>query len=115
MPRLTASDFDPAVMQLFDHYVHGRIDRRGFLDGASRYATAGVTAAMLLEALNPKFASAQLVKPDDGRLDARYVEIDSPTGYGRARGYRVKPRNASGRLPGVLVAWEHSTFPTAMV
>ena len=107
MPRLTASDFDPAVMQLFDHYVHGRIDRRGFLDGASRYATAGVTAAMLLEALNPKFASAQLVKPDDGRLDARYVEIDSPTGYGRARGYRVKPRNASGRLPGVLVVHEN--------
>ncbi len=107
MPRLTASDFDPAVMQLFDHYVHGRIDRRGFLDGASRYATAGVTAAMLLEALNPKFASAQLVKPDDGRLDARYVEIDSPTGYGRVRGYRVKPRNASGRLPGVLVVHEN--------
>ena len=107
MPRLTASDFDPAVMQLFDHYVHGRIDRRAFLDGASRYATAGVTAAMLLEALNPKFASAQMIKPDDGRLDARYVEIDSPTGYGRARGYRVKPRNASGRLPGVLVVHEN--------
>lgn len=107
MPRLTARDFDPAVMQLFDQYVHGRIDRRGFLDGASRYATAGVTAAMLLEALNPKFAQAQLVKPDDARLSTRFVEIDSPSGYGKVRGYLARRKDASGKLPGVLVVHEN--------
>ena len=68
MPRLTTRDFDAEVMQLFDQYVHGRIDRRGFLDGASRFATSAVSAAMLLEALSPKFALAQQVEPDDARL-----------------------------------------------
>jgi len=107
MSRLTARDFAPEVMQLFDHYVHGRIDRRAFLDGASRHATGGMTAAMLLAALNPKFALAQQVKPDDARIEARFVEIDSPKGYGRARGYLVKPKDARGRLPGVLVVHEN--------
>jgi len=107
MSRPTARDFDPEVMRLFDHYVHGRIDRRGFLDGASRYATAGVTAAMLLEALNPKFAQAQQIKPDDARLTTRFVEIDSPKGYGKARGYLARPKGAQGKLPAVLVVHEN--------
>jgi carboxymethylenebutenolidase len=32
MTRLTAHDFQPEVLQLFDRYVHGDISRRGFLD-----------------------------------------------------------------------------------
>ena len=32
--RLTAADFDPEVLVLFDAYVHGALDRRGFLDKA---------------------------------------------------------------------------------
>jgi hypothetical protein len=31
-PRATAADFHPEVLRLFDGYVHGRIDRRGFLE-----------------------------------------------------------------------------------
>ena len=31
MERKKASDFDPDVLILFDAYVHGAIDRRGFL------------------------------------------------------------------------------------
>ena len=107
MPRLTANDFAPEVMQLFDQYVHGRIDRRGFLDGAARYAVGGVSATMLLEMLNPKFAEAQQVKTDDPRIKARYVEYASPDGHGRMRGYLVMPAKAAGKLPGVLVLHEN--------
>jgi len=107
MPQLTARDFDPEVMRLFDHYVHDRIDRRGFLEGASRHATGGVTAAMLLTALNPKFALAQQVKPDEPRLATRTVEVDSPAGYGKARGYLAQPKDARGKLPAVLVVHEN--------
>ena len=39
-PRLTAADFHPEVLRLFDKYVHGAIDRRGFLDGAARSRSA---------------------------------------------------------------------------
>ena len=59
--RKTANDFDPDLLILFDAYVHGAIDRRGFLDKAAKYAVGGVTAAALLDALNPKFAEAQQV------------------------------------------------------
>ncbi|MHB8912848.1 MAG: dienelactone hydrolase family protein [Lysobacter sp.] len=102
-----ASDFEPEVLQLFDQYVHGVIDRRGFLAGAARFAVGAATATGLLAALSPQFAAAQQVKPDDPRLSAKYVEFPSPDGYGTGRGYLVKPANARGPLPVVLVAHEN--------
>jgi carboxymethylenebutenolidase len=106
-PRSTANDFDPAVMRLFDQYVHGDIDRRGFLQGAARFAAGGAGAAGLLAALTPQFAAAQQVAPDDKRLAARYLEFPSPQGYGTGRGYLVKPALAQGSLPLVLVVHEN--------
>ena len=107
MDRKTASDFHPEVLRWFDRYVHGDVDRRGFLNGIAKYAIGGVTAAMLLESLSPKFAEAQQIAPDDKRIDARFVEFPSPDGYGKVRAYLVKPANASGKLPGVLVVHEN--------
>lgn len=106
-PRKKASDFDPEVLRLFDQYVHGIIDRRGFLTGAARFAVGGTTAAGLLVALSPQFAAAQQVKPDDKRLQAKYVEFASPKGYGTGRGYLVRPAKAPGPLPVVLVVHEN--------
>ncbi len=106
-PRSTANDFDPAVMRLFDQYVHGDIDRRGFLQGAARFAVGSAGAAGLLAALTPQFAAAQQVAPDDARLSAKFVEFPSPQGHGTARGYLVKPADAKGPLPVVLVVHEN--------
>ncbi len=106
-PRKKASDFDPEVLRLFDQYVHGIIDRRGFLTGAARFAVGATTAAGLLAALSPQFAAAQQVKPDDKRLQAKYVEFASPKGYGTGRGYLVRPAKARGPLPMVLVVHEN--------
>lgn len=106
-PRKTASDFDPEVLRLFDQYVHGVIDRRGFLTGAARFAVGAAGAAGLLAALTPQFAAAQQVKPDDKRLSTRYIEFPSPDGYGTARGYLARPAKAKGPLPVVLVVHEN--------
>lgn len=106
-PRQTARDFDPRVMTLFDQYVHGMIDRRGFLQGASALAISGSAAAVLLASLNPRFAEARQVAEDDARLDARHVEFDSPQGYGRGRGYLARPVQAAGPLPTVIVIHEN--------
>lgn len=106
-PRSTAKDFDPAVMRLFDQYVHGDIDRRSFLQGAARFAVGSAGAAGLLAALAPQFAAAQQIAPDDKRLSARHVEFPSPQGYGTGRGYLVKPSKADGPLPVVLVVHEN--------
>jgi carboxymethylenebutenolidase len=106
-PRQTANDFHPEVLRLFDAYVHGVIDRRGFLDRAARFAAAGVTAAGLLEALNPKFAEAQQIPPQDPRIESSFVELPAPKGYGKVRTYQVKPAKAAGKLPIVLVVHEN--------
>jgi carboxymethylenebutenolidase len=107
MERKTAHDFDQEVLILFDAYVHGALDRRGFLERASKYAVGGVTAALLLEQLSPKFAEAQVVNPQDARIAPEYIEYDSPNGYRKARGYFVRPEGATGKLPGILVIHEN--------
>ena len=107
MERKTAHDFDQELLILFDAYVHGDIDRRGFLDKAAKFAVGGVTAAMLLDQLSPKFAEAQVLSPEDARIKAEHLEYASPTGSGRMRGYFVRPASPSGKLPGVLVVHEN--------
>src|SRR3954468_1968356 len=98
-PRLTAQDFDQDLLILFDAYVHGGIDRRGFLDKAQRFAKAGVTAAGLLAALSPDFAAGQQVKPEDTRLKTEWLNVPSPAGYGTLRGYLARPAaQASAKL-----------------
>lgn len=106
--RKTAKDFKPEVLKLFDQYVHGGIDRRGFLGSAAKYTTGGVAGAeLLLAQLSPNFAFAQQIKPDDKRIEARYVEIPSPQGYGTVRGYLVRPASDKAKLPSVLVVHEN--------
>ena len=107
MERMTAHDFDQELLILFDAYVHGGIDRRAFLDKAAKFAVGGVTAAMLLEQLSPKFLEAQQVAPQDARLVAEYKEYDSPNGYRKMRGYLARPAKITGKLPGVLVIHEN--------
>jgi carboxymethylenebutenolidase len=105
--RLTAQDFHPEVLKLFDQYVHGFIDRRAFISRSGQYAAAGVTGTMLLDMLNPRFAEAQQVKPDDARIVAKYVEYFSAQGSGRMRGYLVMPAKPPRRMPNVLVVHEN--------
>ena len=107
MERKTAHDFDQELLILFDAYVHGALDRRGFLDKAARYAVGGVTAAMILDQLSPKFLEAQVIKPEDPRIKVQYLEYDSPQGSGKMRGYFAQPAKASGKLPAVLVIHEN--------
>lgn len=105
--RLTAQDFDPEVLKLFDQYVHGLMPRRDFLKSAAKFAVAGLGAEGLLNALNPRFAEAKQVADNDPRLVSRYVEIPSPSGYGKVRGLLTQPAKASGKLPLVLVVHEN--------
>jgi carboxymethylenebutenolidase len=108
MTQLTAADFHPEVLRLFDRYVHGQLSRRGFLQQASAHAGGSAAgAAALLAALSPQFAQAQQVRPDDSRISASMVEFASPQGTGRVRGYQVRPAGAKGKLPLVLVVHEN--------
>jgi carboxymethylenebutenolidase len=107
MDRKKASDFPQELLNLFDLYVHGDIDRRAFLDGAQKYAKGAVTATMLWESLRPNYAWAQQVAPDDTRIRTDRVDVVSPQGNGKIRCYFVRPAKAQGKLPGVLVVHEN--------
>jgi len=106
--RKRASDYPQDLLNLFDKYVHGAIDRRGFLVGAAKFAVGGVTAGMLLDELSPKFAGAQQVPRDDKRLATETFQFDSPQGSGTMKGYLARPADAKGKkLPGILVIHEN--------
>lgn len=98
--------FPPEIFRLFDKYVHGAISRREFVDHASAFAVAGMSGAAILDALSPKFAEAQQIAPTDARIKAEYIEIPAP-GYGKLRGYLVKPASVKGKLPTILVVHEN--------
>jgi carboxymethylenebutenolidase len=107
MERKQARDFPQELLDIFDLYVHGNIDRRQFLTRAKKFAVGGVTAMALLEALKPNFAWAQQVPADDRRISTSRVTVPSPQGNGTINGYLVRPANLSGKAPGVLVVHEN--------
>jgi len=107
MERRKATDFPQELLDLFDRYVHGEIGRREFLDGAKKFAVGGLTATAIWESLRPNYAWAQQVAKDDSRIRTEYATVPSPQGNGSIRGYLVRPANAHGKLPGVLVVHEN--------
>jgi carboxymethylenebutenolidase len=107
MERKKASDYPQEVLDLFDGYVHGRMNRRDFLDRAAKYAVGSFTAAAMLESLRPNFAWAQQIAKDDKRISVEHLDYASPQGSGKMRGYLAKPAKAAGKLPGVLVIHEN--------
>lgn len=107
MERKQASEYPQELLNLFDKYVHGEIDRRAFLDGAQRFAVGGLTATAIWESLRPNYAWAEQIPKDDKRITADYQTVDSPQGNDKIKGYFVKPSNAKGKLPGVIVVHEN--------
>lgn len=107
MARLTAKDFQPELLELYDFYVHGRISRRDFLERAGKYAIGGLTAATILASLSPDYALAQQVQFTDPEIVAEYIRYPSPNGHGEVRGYLVRPAKAEGKLPGIVVVHEN--------
>ena len=107
MTRMTAKDFAPELLELYDFYVHGRITRREFLERAAVFAVGSMTAASILASLSPDYALAQQVAFTDPDIVAEYISYPSPRGHGEVRGYFVRPDKASGKLPAVVVVHEN--------
>jgi len=107
-PKIPAEAVD-----LYTRFIHGEISRRKFVDGMKVFAVAGLTTNALIEALMPKYAEAQQVRPDDNRIKQEYITVPSPSGHGAIRGLLVRPISAdtrsetSAKLPGVIVIHEN--------
>ena len=107
MERKKANDYPQELLNLFDRYVHGDIDRRTFLENAKKFAVGGMTAMALFESLRPNYAWAEQVPKDDIRIKTEYVTVPSPEGNGSIKGYLARPAKAGAKHPVVLVIHEN--------
>ncbi|RYG12465.1 MAG: dienelactone hydrolase family protein [Burkholderiales bacterium] len=107
MTMKTAQDYDQELLILFDAYVHGQLDRRGFLDRAQKFAVGGLTAAGILASLSPDFARAQVVPKDDARIRTEWLTYPSSAGHGTMKGYLARPATGTAKLPVVIVVHEN--------
>jgi carboxymethylenebutenolidase len=102
-----------AAIELYNRFIHGEIDRREFMEGVQRFATGGLAAAAIVEALMPDYARGQQVSKTDDRIKASYETVPSPQGNGSIKGYLVRPVSADTRsatpskLPGIIVVHEN--------
>jgi carboxymethylenebutenolidase len=95
---------DQRVLDLYDRFTHGIIDRRAFLDRLTDLAGSSAAALALLPLLQNDYARAAVVPPDDARLAIETVSYD-------AAGTRVSGTlarlKAKGKRPAVIVIHEN--------
>src|SRR5688572_4124963 len=95
---------DQKIIDLYDDFIHGGMNRRDFLERLTAVvgSTAAATATMSL--LQSDFALAQVVPADDGRLAIEQAAFDSPKG--KINGYLARPK-AKGKRPAIVVIHEN--------
>jgi len=95
---------DQRIIDLYDRFTHGGMNRRQFLDRLAEIAGSSAAAVALLPLLQNDYARAAIVAPDDARLVSERVVYDSPKG--KINGYLTRPK-AKGKRPVVLVIHEN--------
>ncbi|MBN9451362.1 MAG: dienelactone hydrolase family protein [Bosea sp.] len=95
---------DRRIVELYDEYTHKPLDRRVFMNRLLAIAGTAAAAEAALALLEPNYAQAQQVAPDDARITAsRFDQIFDGVAL---KGYLVTPR-AEAKRGGVLVIHEN--------
>ena len=95
------------IIDLYDEYNNGLVDRRKFLKKLSILAGGTAAAVALLPLLGDADAKAQVVAKDDARLHTEYVKYPGETGDVGA--FRARPKKEQTR-PGVIVIHENKAL-----
>jgi carboxymethylenebutenolidase len=95
---------DQRIIDLYDHFTHGGMNRRDFLDRLTKLAGSTAAATALLPLLQNDYAQAAVVADNDPRLATERVSFQSPKGT--INGYLARPK-AKGKRPVVLVIHEN--------
>ena len=88
---------DQKIINLYDRFTHGGMNRREFLDRLAGLAGSAAAAVALLPLLQNDYAQAAIVPDDDPSLSAERVAYDSPKG--RINGYLPAPRPRASVRP----------------
>ncbi len=107
MKKLTKADIKQEVFDLYDDYAHNKLQRREFIEKLGLYAVGGITVASLMSFLMPNYVDTMLVDKNDPNLDSGYITYNSPKGAGEMKALLSKPKNAEGKLPGIVVVHEN--------
>lgn len=107
MKKLTKADIKQEVFDLYDDYAHNKLQRREFMEKLGLYAVGGITVASLMSFLMPNYVDTMLVDKNDPNLDSGYITYNSPKGAGEMKALLSKPKNAEGKLPGIVVVHEN--------
>lgn len=94
-----------AMIDAYDEYTHLTLDRRGFMEKLTRLAGSGAAAAAIVPLLAANSARAAVVAEDDARVKGE--EVTYPGGAGEMKGYMVRPADATGKLPSVIIIHEN--------
>ena len=95
---------DRRIIDLYDRFTHGGMDRRSFLDRLARLAGGTAAASALLPLLEYDYARAQIVPESDPRIATQAVRFAG--GAGEIAGYLATPK-AGGKRPAVIVIHEN--------
>ncbi len=107
MKEIKKEDISQEVFDLYDDYAHNKLERRQFIEKLSLYAVGGLTVPSLMSFMMPNYKDTMLVPQDDPRLNSGYVNYDSPKGGGSIKGLLSSPKDADGKLPGIVVVHEN--------
>ena len=107
MKELKKENISQEVFDLYDAYAHNRIERRDFFERLAGYAVGGVTVSALSSFLLPDYQNKIQIKQDDPRLITEMITYDSPKGGGKITGQLSRPKDAKGKLPGIVVVHEN--------
>ncbi|HUN12877.1 MAG TPA: dienelactone hydrolase family protein [Rhabdaerophilum sp.] len=95
---------DREIIQLYDQFTHGAMDRRAFMERLTRLAGSTAAAAAMLPLLQNDYARAETVKPDDPRLVSSEVAV--PGSDAGLKGYLVGAKGGEKR-PAVVMIHEN--------
>ena len=95
---------DQKIIDLYDRFTHGGLNRREFLDRLAQIAGSSSAAMALLPLLTNDYARAAVVAPDDARLAIDTMSYDAPGARINGTLARLKSK---GKRPAVIVIHEN--------
>ncbi len=91
---------DQKIINLFDRFTHGGMNRRDFMEKLSLLAGSTAAATALLPVLENNYARADILPEGDPRITTQNLD------YAGGKGYFATPK-AAGKYPGVIVIHEN--------
>lgn len=95
---------DQKIIDLYDGYIHGLMNRRDFIERATKLVGSTAAAVALLPILRCDYAKAETIPANDARLASEDVTYDTPAG--KTTGYLSRPK-AKGKRPAIVVVHQN--------